>query len=117
MTEELNGIIKKLKTNQRTGLSTEEAKKRLNEEGPNRFREEQSQSMFTLIWAQLNNALIYILIGAAILSAIAGEISDAVIIGIVIAINTFVGVIQESKAEKALQELKQMATPTAIVRR
>lgn len=117
MTEELNGIIKKLKTNQRTGLSTEEAKKRLNEEGPNRFREEQSQSMFALIWAQLNNALIYILIGAAILSAIAGEISDAVIIGIVIAINTFVGVIQESKAEKALQELKQMATPTAIVRR
>ena len=58
--------------------------------------------------AQLNDAMIYILIAAAIVSGIMGEISDSIIILIVILINATIGVVQESKAEKALEALKEL---------
>lgn len=113
----MEDVLKKLHTDSTTGMSTNAAMERLKTEGPNRFAEDQQQSILSLIWGQLNNALIYILFAAAFISGVAGEISDAIIIGVVIAINTAIGVIQESKAEKALQELKKMATPVAIVKR
>jgi len=117
MSQKIDELLKQLNTDRNSGLDAEFAEKRLGEEGANQFIEDRQQSVWALIWAQVNNSLIYILIGAAVISAIAGEISDAAIIGIVILINTAVGVIQESKAEKALQELKKMSTPTAIVKR
>lgn len=113
----MEDVLKKLHTDSTTGMSTNAAMERLKAEGPNRFAEDQQQSILSLILGQLNNALIYILFAAAFISGVAGEISDAIIIGVVIAINTAIGVIQESKAEKALQELKKMATPVAIVKR
>ena len=117
MSKQMEDVLKKLHTDSTTGMSTNAAMERLKAEGPNRFAEDQQQSILSLIWGQLNNALIYILFAAAFISGVAGEISDAIIIGVVIAINTAIGVIQESKAEKALQELKKMATPVAIVKR
>ncbi len=106
-----------LRTNVDTGLTQEEARQRLREQGPNRFNEAKKTSFVRLIWDQINSVLIYILIAAAVISAIVGEISDAVIIGLVIVLNAVIGVVQESKAEKALQELKKMSTPKAIVKR
>lgn len=117
MSKQMEDVLKKLHTDSTTGMSTNAAMERLKAEGPNRFAEDQQQSILSLILGQLNNALIYILFAAAFISGVAGEISDAIIIGVVIAINTAIGVIQESKAEKALQELKKMATPVAIVKR
>lgn len=117
MSKQMEDVLKKLHTDSTTGMSTNAAMERLKTEGPNRFAEDQQQSILSLILGQLNNALIYILFAAAFISGVAGEISDAIIIGVVIAINTAIGVIQESKAEKALQELKKMATPVAIVKR
>lgn len=110
-------LLNKLQTNEETGLSGEEATRRLNADGSNAFQESKPPSILKLIWDQMNSLLIYILIVAAVISGIVGEVSDAVIIGIVILLNAVIGVVQESKAEKALQELKKMSTPKAIVKR
>lgn len=110
-------LFEKLNTDAASGLSSDEAKRRLAEHGPNKFEEAKPPSVLKLIWDQINSMLIYILIGAAVLSAIVGETSDAIIIGLVILLNSVIGVIQETKAEKALQELQKMSTPKAIVRR
>lgn len=109
--------LNKEQINMDTGLSTKEAKQRLKKDGPNRFEETKQASFLELVWRQVNSVLIYILIAAALISALVGEISDAVIILIVIILNAVIGVIQESKAEKALDELKKLSTPKAIVRR
>lgn len=117
LANEIEKIVKELESDLTMGLTRETAEKRLEKEGPNRFVEQKSPSFFALVWSQVNNLLIYILLGAALISFIVGEVSDSIIIGLVIAINTIVGVIQEQKAEKALQALKEMSTPIAVVKR
>ncbi|HEY4600846.1 MAG TPA: cation-translocating P-type ATPase [Cerasibacillus sp.] len=100
-----------------TGLSTEEAKRRLIKNGPNRFDEQKKESVLTLLWRQMNSMLIYILVIAALISAFVGEVADTIIILLVVVLNAVIGVIQEAKAEKALEELKKISTPHAIVKR
>ena len=104
-------------TNPTIGLSEEEASQKLKEFGPNKLTGSKRVSIFQRLFAQINNALIYVLIIASLISGILGEITDAIIIGIVVVINAVVGVIQESKAEEALDALKNMSTPKALVRR
>lgn len=110
-------VIKEVVTDPINGLSSAEAKKRLEANGLNKLNSSKNKSLVAKFFAQINDAMIYILIAAAIISAIMGEISDAIIIAIVILINAFIGLIQESKAEKALDALKQLSTPKAIVKR
>lgn len=109
--------LKELNTNETTGLTSDEVKNRQQKYGLNTLATEKKDTMLKLILSQLNDAMIYILIGAAILSAIVGEISDSIIIAIVIILNAVIGVIQESKAEKSLEALKSLSTPKAIVKR
>ena len=104
-------------TNPTIGLSEEEAARKLKESGPNKLKGSKRVSIIQRLFAQINNALIYVLIIASLISGILGEITDAIIIGIVVVINAVVGVIQESKAEEALDALKNMSTPKALVRR
>jgi Ca2+-transporting ATPase len=99
------------------GLSGDEARLRLERYGQNRLTEKKGKSLFSMIVDQINDPLIYILLGAGIISILLGEVSDAIIIAAVVVINAVVGVIQESKAEKAIDALKKMSSPTAIVRR
>jgi len=100
-----------------SGLSREEAAARLEKYGRNCLTQKKGKSIFLMIFEQLNEPLIYILLGAAIVTILMGEISDAIIIGAVVVINAVVGVIQESKAEKALDALKKMSSPNAIAMR
>lgn len=110
-------VIKELQVNALQGLASEDAKNRLSKYGENKLTAKKSKSLVQLFFAQLNDAMIYILLGAALISGILGEVSDAIIIAIVILINAIVGLIQESKAEKALEALKKLSTPKAIVKR
>ncbi|MCL6570059.1 MAG: cation-translocating P-type ATPase [Bacillus sp. (in: Bacteria)] len=110
-------VIAELSTDATTGLSSAEAAKRLALVGPNEFTEDKKPSIFILFFEQINSLLIYILIAAALISVVVREYSDAVIIVIVILLNAIIGVIQEAKAEKALEELKKMTTPKAVVKR
>jgi len=111
-------VIKKFNTNPITGLTSSQVKENTEKYGLNKLAAKKSKTTLQLFLAQLNDILIYILIVAAILSVVVGhELGDAVIIGIVILVNAFVGMIQEAKAEKALDALKQLSTPKAIVKR
>jgi Ca2+-transporting ATPase len=110
-------VLKDVNTDPQNGLSTEEVEKRKEKYGPNQLEAKPPKSLIRKLFDQINDPLIYILLAAAVISGLLGEISDAVIIAIVIIINAVVGVIQESKAEKALDALKKLSTPKAIVKR
>lgn len=109
--------IKEFGSDPLNGLTSEEAKIRLEKNGENKLASKKKKTIISLFFAQLKDAMIYILVGAAIISGIMGEISDSIIILIVIFINAIIGVVQESKAEKALDALKQLSTPKALVKR
>ena len=119
-TKSQEAVLKELNVNSKTGLSTEEAKNRLEKYGLNKLKGKPKKSLLQLFLAQLKDVLIYVLIGAAVINIIAHGsegIPDALIILAVVLINALVGVIQESKAEKALEALQQMTAPKSLVRR
>ena len=113
----IDEVLKELGSNPITGLSQKETKISREKFGPNQLTTKESKTLIAMFFAQLNDILIYILIAAAVISALLGETSDAIIIAIVIVINATVGIIQESKAEKALDTLKKLSTPKAVVKR
>ncbi|QAT41130.1 calcium-translocating P-type ATPase, PMCA-type [Clostridium sp. JN-9] len=115
--KDIDYTINEFSVNPKAGLSSEEADRRKEKYGPNKLAGKKQKNIFQLIFEQLNDVLIYILIAAAVVSALLGEVSDAIIIAVVIFINAFVGVVQESKAEKSLEALKKLSTPKAVVKR
>lgn len=115
--KKLEDVIQELNTNISFGLSCNEAKKRLLQYCENKLISQKKKTVLELFMEQLKDVMIYILFAAAIISFIMGEITDSVIILIVIFINAIIGVLQESKAEKALEELTKLSTPKALVRR
>ncbi|WP_253200577.1 cation-translocating P-type ATPase [Clostridium sp. CF012] len=110
-------VLKELDTNPITGLSQEQSELNREKFGLNQLITKKPKTLIAMFFAQLNDILIYILLAAAVISALLGETSDAIIIAIVIIINATVGIIQESKAEKALDALKKLSTPKAVVKR
>lgn len=110
-------ILKELDSNLLNGLSSSDVNIRLEKYGHNKLVAKKKKSLFQLFFAQINDAMIYILLCAAIISAFMGELSDSIIILIVILINALIGVVQESKAEKALEALKNLSSPRALVKR
>ncbi|MGB7453057.1 MAG: HAD-IC family P-type ATPase, partial [Lysobacterales bacterium] len=100
-----------------TGLSSEEATARQQHYGPNRLKETPPRSRWLLLADQFKGVLILVLIGAAILAAIIGDLTDAVVILAVVLINAFLGFSQEQRAEQSIAALKKMLAPTAEVRR
>lgn len=100
-----------------TGLSSVEAAERLRKNGRNVLVEKKRKSKLSIFLSQLNDPMIYILFVAAAISLWHHEPADAVIILAVVLLNGIIGVAQESKAEAALEALKQMSSPFALVRR
>lgn len=106
---------KELGTDLKVGLTSAEAHARLQRHGPNELKEKPRPGFLKLLWDQLNNFLIIILIAAAVLSILLGEWIDAIAILTIVVLNSVLGVVQESKAEQALAALKKMAAPNARV--
>lgn len=106
-----------LQTSAETGLTQQEAEARLAKNGKNALMEKKQKTRLQMFLAQLNEPMIYILFAAAIISLALGEVSDAIIVLIVVLINAVIGVVQEGKAQQALEALKKLSSPTAMVRR
>lgn len=99
------------------GLLTTEAMERLQKNGPNELPQGKKITLWQRIIAQFKDPMILILIVAAIVAAFAGELSDTIIILLVVVLNAAFGVFQETKAENAIDALQKMSTPTTRVRR
>ncbi|MFT7184094.1 MAG: Ca2+-transporting ATPase [Oceanicoccus sp.] len=97
------------------GLSTKEVEKRLLKYGMNEITESNPVRWYHLLLGQFKNIMVLILLGAMIVSYLAGEKIDAAAIGVIVLIIAVVGFVQEFKAEKAVEALKRMAAPHAIV--
>jgi len=110
-------LVSELESHVENGLTEEQARKRLQENGPNELKEKPRPGFFALLFDQFNNFLVIILIVAAFISLLLGEYIDASAIFVIVALNAVVGVIQESKAEAALAALKKMSAPNAQVMR
>jgi Ca2+-transporting ATPase len=98
-------VINKLGTVPHTGLTTEEAKKRMERYGPNQLTEKPRPTFFQLLIGQLNNFIVIMLIVAAVISAILGDSVEAIAIASIVVLNAILGVVQESRAEEALAKL------------
>lgn len=107
-------LSEKFNVDKAKGLSSEEAEKRLNEDGPNQL-EENEISKWTILLRQINNVVIYILIVAALLTLWMGHYSDAIVIGLVVIANTMIGYFQEINASNALDKIKDMLSTHATV--
>jgi Ca2+-transporting ATPase len=97
------------------GLSAAEAADRLRRFGPNTLREEKGVSPWQILLAQFKNFLILLLIGATGLSLLLGHTLDAAVIFSIVIVSALLGFYQEFRAERAMQALKAMASPTASV--
>ena len=101
----------------RHGLPTPEATRRLAAVGPNELEEPERTSTWVLLAAQFRNVLIVILLIAVALSAALGHGIEAIIIGVIVVFAALLGFVQEYRAERAIEALREMAAPTARVLR
>ncbi|MFT4091966.1 MAG: HAD-IC family P-type ATPase, partial [Asticcacaulis sp.] len=97
------------------GLSATEARARLEACGPNRLPASRKRTAFERLWAHINSPLIWIMLVAAVVAGFLGHTVDAVVICLVIIVNTIIGYVQEGKAEKALDAIAEMMAPHAQV--
>jgi hypothetical protein len=97
------------------GLSDERARERLAEVGPNEIPRQSVDGPLRILWRQVAQPLIYVLLGAAALSALAGEIVDAAVIFGVVVINALIGFVQEFRAGREMQALAALAGDQSTV--
>lgn len=108
-------VLSRLGSDPRRGLSREEAERRLAECGPNELAERKRASAWQLFLEQFKNFLIIILLVAVALSAVLGEVADAIVIFVIVLFAAGLGFYQEYRAERAMEALKRMAAPQARV--
>jgi Ca2+-transporting ATPase len=112
--KEISEVLKELNTSP-DGLSVSEAKRRFSIHGPNKLREKPGRSPLSLFLGQFTDVLVIVLLVAAVISGFLGEISDTVVISVIVILNAVIGFVQEYRAEKAVEALKKMAEPVATV--
>ncbi len=117
-------VLQQLSSDLQSGISADEAKARLEKSGPNKLREKKKKTMLARFADQFKDVMILILIAAAVVSFSIicveknwGELFEPGLILLIVILNAVMGVMQESKAEKALDALKSMSAPHARVTR
>lgn len=100
-----------------SGIDTVVAAERLREQGKNQIEDTKKKSIFKMILSQFSDFMILILVAAAIISGVIGDVTDTIIILAIVIINAAVGFIQEYRAEKAMEALKNMAANHAHILR
>jgi P-type Ca2+ transporter type 2C len=104
-------------SSRRSGLTDEEAKKRLLQRGFNELKPRKNTSPVLVFFKQFLSPLIYVLFAAAIISIVVGHLLDAGVIAVAILVGAVIGYVQETRAQKAMDALIRMAAPRATVRR
>ena len=127
-TKSAKEVLQEFEVDPHKGLSNEEAGQRLVKYGPNKLPEKKKTPLFLVFLGQFNDPMIYILLAAALLSVAISiydviqhggsfDFADPIIIMSVCVLNAIIGTVQENKAEKSLEALKKMSSPTCVVRR
>ncbi len=98
-----------------TGLSDKEAGKKLREHGPNTLTGSKRISVFRIFLQQFSDFMVLILLAATAISALMGEMTEAVTIIAIVVLNAILGFVQEYRTEKTMEALKNLAAPTAKV--
>ncbi|RDV83936.1 cation-translocating P-type ATPase [Ammonifex thiophilus] len=110
-------VLRKLASDRVHGLGTSEAQRRWQECGPNLLQEKPPKGPGRILWEQFTGAMVIVLLVAAVASIFLGEYRDALAILVIVALNAFLGFIQEYRAEKAMAALKKFAVPRERVLR
>ena len=133
-TKSAKEVLQELDSNVEQGLTSQEAGERLIKYGPNKLPEKKKTPLFLVFLGQFNDPMIFILLAAALLSVAISLyqlfspsitekpttmeiVSDPAIILAVCVLNAIIGTVQENKAEKSLEALKKMSSPTCVARR
>jgi Ca2+-transporting ATPase len=120
-------LLERFEANAAKGLTDEEARRRLEKDGPNELPAAEPPSALKRFLAQFTNPIVLTLLAAAVIATVNGasnrqeswlaRFGDAIAIGLIVVLNAVLGYYQERRAEEALEALKRMQTPTARVRR
>lgn len=113
-TATIEQILGELQSNE-NGLTNDEAAKRQEKYGKNVLVAKQKTPAWKLFLRQFNDFMILVLIAAAIISGVAGDLTDTIIILIIVLLNAILGFVQEFRAEKAMEALGKLASPHATV--
>lgn len=109
--------IQALDTDQKQGLTEDDARRRLDKFGANELVARDVRTKWQILWEQLTGVLTLILVGAAVVSIFLGDMIDAIAIMAIVVLNAALGFSQEYKAEQSLAALKRMSVPIVRVRR
>ena len=116
-TLEVAEVLRALDTEPRSGLSSEEAARRLEERGPNELEDRGGRSPWAILGEQFTSTMIVILIVAAVVSSLLGDYEDSIAIAVIVVLNAALGFGQEYRAERAMAALKRLSAPRVKVRR
>jgi Ca2+-transporting ATPase len=111
------GQVLKSQNTTRDGIDSAQFKQRLEQYGYNKLAQAKKKTLVKRFLEQISDPMVIVLIAAGVISGAVGEIVDAIIILLVVVLNSILGVVQEGKAEKAIEALQQMAAPFSKVRR
>lgn len=116
-TLDVKELVSKFETDPENGLSTEECTQRVARFGTNELTEKPPRSLWRMLLDQFADFMILILLAAAVISGVIGDVQDTLVIIVIVVLNAVIGFVQEYRAERAMAALKQIAAASSLVLR